>query len=81
MMYSKGTVAPSTNEYKNVMLTTRVLKVDSMPKIVTLENTQAVRTRYVLGSSPTITSYDASVIKTHNTIICSRVLVKIIFSP
>jgi len=35
IVYSNGTVAPSTNEYKNVMFTTRVLKVDNNPEIIT----------------------------------------------
>lgn len=32
MMYSKGTVAPSRNEYKKVILMVRVLKVESRPE-------------------------------------------------
>jgi hypothetical protein len=31
-MYSNGTVAPSTKEYKKVMFTTKELKVESIPE-------------------------------------------------
>ena len=32
IMYSNGTVAPSTKEYKNVTFTTKELKVESIPE-------------------------------------------------